>query len=403
MKTVNTNKIAAVFIGVVLLSSVSASPAYAGLVQQFDLTANKTSNQTTAAPGGEWVFSLGATNNSQDTLDFGVLGDPLDSRLEFVSVVNDSDCFYDDVEHEVVCFLISLATGEEFSTDVTVRVDPTTPLGDEIPNRANVFGDDDDIPENTSDDIFLLVSNGCTCDTYSIFPKIASNGEWQIKGFVTKPNAAHVNVEIRMPWTVELLCAGSEGTCDSQFLLSGFELADWKSALGKGTGVKDAKGPDTEGNHFRVNSYKAQTGPSTIDCDAKCDEKKKIKGVKKTQKVRTKYTTMITNTDKTDARLDVSGTILLTLQISGSNPCANFNSWTMDIVIDSLEKPGEKKKNQEKPNQNTRINVIDFANSDFDGDGVKNIDEDANGDGDIRNDDSDNDGFPEYVDRDPIP
>ena len=158
MKTVNINKISAIFVGVVLLTSVLSSVAYAGGVP-INPIVNKTSTQTAALPGGEWDFTLGVLNDGTETLDFAVLGDPLDSNLEFVSVVNDSDCFYDDIEHEVVCFIIALATGEEFTTDVTVRVLPSTTSGTEIPNTAHVFVDEDDIPEDSSDPIFLLISD----------------------------------------------------------------------------------------------------------------------------------------------------------------------------------------------------------------------------------------------------
>ncbi len=401
MKTVNINKISAIFLGVVLLTSVLSSVAYAGVVP-INPIVNKTSTQTAALPGGEWDFTLGVLNDGTETLDFAVLGDPLDSNLEFVSVVNDSDCFYDDIEHEVVCFIIALATGEEFTTDVTVRVLPSTPSGTEIPNTAHVFVDEDDIPEDSSDPIFLFISDeeedDCTCESISIRPRLLNEDKKGEKPVVrinslydnrAKQTGTKIEILITMPWTASITCSGNKGGCIGNFFINfnpfdtfvtGLPGNPQPADLVSGVGFVEVK--------QRNNKFVADKTPSTIECEGDCES------TPVTRRILTAYQVFIENTSaqNKDTRPQITGTIHLAIEPDiENNPCNNASGWEMTLVI---------KSSAGKPRGAAGMKfIIDEKKSDYDGDGMTN-EQEGFGDKDTTNDDvNPKNGTPDYLEK----
>lgn len=368
MKTVNINKISAIFLGAVLLTSVLSSVAYAGGVP-INPIVNKTSTQTVALPGGEWDFTLGVLNDGTETLDFAVLGDPLDSSLEFVSVVNDSDCFYDDIEHEVVCFIIALATGEEFTTDVTVRVLPSTPSGTEIPNTAHVFVDEDDIPEDSSDPIFLFVGteDACKCEELSIKPRLLNGRSFGV--FVNRvkveKDGAALEVSVMVPWTATTLCSGSPGECKGTFVLSG---SDENWMVNVNTGNQRTAESTIFGEEFGHKEVdKRQTlkpgpdkQPNSIQCEGACPATTK-KPVERTVYTQYKTTLFVPGAD---ISFDVTGKITLEIKATEDFTCVKKKGWKMILAIDS--------RGQNTIRGDTKLLSIDIPDSDFDGDGRTN-------------------------------
>jgi len=387
MKTVNINKISAIFLGVVLLTSVLSSVAYAGGVP-INPIVNKTSTQTAALPGGEWDYTLGVLNDGTVTLDFAVLGDPLDSNLEFVSVVNDSDCFYDDIEHEVVCFIIALATGEEFTTDVTVRVLPSTPSGTEIPNTAHVFVDEDDIPEDSSDPIFLLISDeeedDCTCESISIRPRLQNEGKKNEKPVIKIESlydnrgatGTKLKILITMPWTASITCSGNKGGCIGNFIVKANPFDTFTTGL--------PGNPQTativDGDGFveiiqRNKKFGVDKTPSQIECEGDCAE------TPVPRRILTSYEILIENTSpqNKDTRPQITGTIHLAIEPDlQTAPCKNASGWEMTLVIKSSA--GKKR------GPNGMGSIIDEKKSDYDGDGMTN-EQEGFGDKDTTNDD----------------
>ena len=394
MKTVNINKISAIFLGVVLLSSVLSSAAYAGEVIVTDLSIEKTSDQTTATPGDLWDFSVAVTNNSLDPAEFAEIVDPLGSNLEFVGASPDV-CSLATSINTLFCFLPTLSTGEEFKVDITTRVKSTTPLGIEIPNTASVFGDSSASTPDDEDTITLMIIEGCVCDSLSIKPKLTSDLKWRIKGVVSKTNAL-VDVSIFMPWEVSFKCLGNSGTCVGKYDLLGIENPDWFADTDQPLPIP-AEGNHVSHKHFRVsdkitekNWVKIQDGPMSIDCNGECDGKTVVRDF-----VKTKYITKISNKDKNlgQTNLEVTGSIQIAIIVSDQTICPNSNIWEMTLEIDSEEFPGEKRKNK---GTNTRVNVIDIDNSDFDGDGATNKSE-AGPDNELGTADDTTDGLPNYL------
>lgn len=400
MKTVNINKISAIFLGVVLLTSVLSSVAYAGGVP-INPIVNKTSTQTAALPGGEWDFTLGVLNDGTETLDFAVLGDPLDSNLEFVSVVNDSDCFYDDIEHEVVCFIIALATGEEFTTDVTVRVLPSTPSGTEIPNTAHVFVDEDDIPEDSSDPIFLLISDeeedDCTCESISIRPRLLNEDKKKEKPVIKieseidnrAATGTKMKILITMPWTASITCSGNKGGCIGNFIVK----ANPEDTFTTGLPGNPQTATIVSGLGFveiiqRNNKVGLDKTPTLIECEGDCPS------TPVTRRIVTAYEVFIENTSaqNKDTRFQVTGTIHLKIEPDiENNPCNNASGWEMTLVIKSSA--GKKK------GPAAMKAVIDEKKSDYDGDGMTN-EQEGFGDDDTTNDDvNPKNGTPDYLEK----
>jgi len=394
MKTVNTNKISAIFLGVVLLSSVLSTAAYAGGLPITDLSIKKTSNQATAAPGDLWEFSVAVTNNSQEPAEFAEIVDKLDSNLEFDSASPDI-CSLAPSINTLFCFLPTLSTGEEFVVDITTRVKSTTPLGIEIPNIASVFGDSSASTPDDEDDIFLMIDAPqiCTCDKITIKPLLTKSGEWRIKGLALQ-TAESVDISIFMPWEVSITCKGNSGMCAASYDLIGFDLdgsLDPKNKWTHGIGLLGPKkeGVDAKGNpvntvgdppkqkHFRVANnvnekewIKFQDGPGTIDCTGECDGTTMVR-----KTVKTKYITQIINEPSGKGLLEFQGSIAIDIFLPDPNECPNKNTkktWTVILQIDTT---GLKK----DAGTNTRINIIDTDASDFDGDGSTNEQEEKAG------------------------
>lgn len=84
-----------------------------------------------------------------------------------------------------------------------------------------------------------------------------------------------------------------------------------------------------------------------------------------------------------------------------------FHITLQDVNFSDHDNDGILSKNEDLDNDGDVLNddtdedgLPNFADEDDDGDGILTRDEDANGDGDPTNDDSDNDGTPDYLDSD---
>lgn len=93
--------------------------------------------------------------------------------------------------------------------------------------------------------------------------------------------------------------------------------------------------------------------------------------------------------------------------VIGENEPLVFKIELHDVNFSDHDNDGILSKDEDLDNDGDVINddtdedgLPNFADPDDDGDGILTKDEDANGDGDPTNDDSDNDGIPDYLDSD---
>jgi len=394
MKTVNINKISAIFLGIVLLSSVLSSAAYAGLPIT-DLSIEKTSDQTTAAPGDLWDFSVAVTNNSLDLAEFAEIVDPLGSNLEFIGASPDICSLAPPPINTLFCFLPTLSTGEEFNVDITVRIDPTTPLGTEIPNKASVFGDSSASTPDDEDEIFLMVGteDPCICKNLSIKPRLINGAN--LAKFLNRAEVTDLGTDMKVlvlvPWAASILCSGGDGECEGRFLLSATH-GDWRTNTL--STPRDAESVDAPGHFEIVKRNVIEEGPDdfefSIECIEDCSSDQPSE-----KKVPTQFGAFVFIPNKGDTGFDVSGTI--NLQIVPINPvngppCEMSEGWEMILKINTMGKPTK------QGTGDTKKRVIDVPNSDFDGDGRINMVE-AGPDGEIgtKDDPKNADGVPHWL------
>ncbi len=393
MKTVNINKISAIFLGVVLLSSVLSSAAYAGGLPITDLSIKKTSNQATAAPGELWDFSVAVTNNSQDPAEFAEIVDPLDSNLEFVMASPDI-CSLATSINTLFCFVPTLLTGEEFVVDITTRVKSTTPLDIQIPNKASVFGDSSASTPDDEDEIFLLVGANCVCDKLSIKPEIAKKGIKDVRILSEVIDmGTKLKVVFRIPWTASILCSGGAGTCEGTLLLTRVDV-DWISNITPTT--SKSANSNTLGllGHVEVVDRKINIKAgkdgliNTIQCEGK---EKKQTCVSLEKRVVTQFTSIISLPNNADTNMDLPGKVTLTIEAAPNTKCATTDGWEKMIIKikTSLDKNNRGNKKQF---------VVDVPTSDYDGDGKTNAGEGGK-DGKIgtKDDPRNNQGLPNWL------
>jgi len=397
MKTVNINKISAIFLGVVLLSSVLSSAAYAGGLPITDLSIKKTSNQATAAPGELWDFSVAVTNNSQDPAEFAEIVDPLGSNLEFVMASPDV-CSLATSINTLFCFLPTLSTGEEFVVDITTKVKSTTPLGTKILNKASVFGDSSAPTPDDEDETFLMVNDPtpvpCKCEKLSIKPEIAKKGIKDVRILSEVIDmGTKMKVVFRIPWTASILCSGGAGTCEGTLLLTSVDV-DWISNITPTT--SKSANSDTSGllGHVEVVDRKINIKAGkdgfidTIQCEGK---KKKQTCVSLEKRVVTQFSSIISLPNNADTNMDLIGTVTLTIAADANTKCATTDGWEKMIIKikTSLDKNNRGNKKQF---------VVDVPTSDYDGDGKTNAGEGGK-DGKIgtKDDPRNNQGLPNWL------
>ncbi len=91
----------------------------------------------------------------------------------------------------------------------------------------------------------------------------------------------------------------------------------------------------------------------------------------------------------------------------GANTCLVFHITLNEVFRTDYDEDGILSMNEDVDNDGKYEDdtdddtIFNYLDNDDDGDGILTIDEDANGDGDPTNDDSDQDGTPDYLDPDP--
>ncbi|HEX7150879.1 MAG TPA: IPTL-CTERM sorting domain-containing protein [Thermoanaerobaculia bacterium] len=208
-------------------STGASAPTPIVVVENADLSVDKTTTATTAAPGGTFSYTISLTNNGPDAAANVVMTDILPADLQFVSINAPAGftCVNPAVNTNgtVTCSAATLANGTTAIFTLTVRVSPSATSGTVTNGVTVTSATDDGTPGNDSDNAPAVpiapaeADLSITKSTASTTATTGSNVTYTITVSNNGPTAAtNVVVSDDLPAGLTFVSATpSQGTCNA--------------------------------------------------------------------------------------------------------------------------------------------------------------------------------------------